>query len=98
MHSTDQVVYSTDLCTIIHKQIEEANGDVELVLCRMFAPPCYYLTAREWSVKVAHCFGMNEVEFMKTYYRLRKVATQRLKAASSEARTDASNAGDSGSR
>ena len=98
MNNSEQPVYSTDLCTIIRQQIAEANGDVELVLCKMFTPPCHYLTAREWSVKVAHCFEMTELEFMKAYYRLRKVATQRLKTASSEHRTDASSSGDSGSR
>ena len=97
MDAKDKLVYTTDLCGKIAQQIAAANGDVELVLCKIFAANCGYENARAYSVTVAQCFGMSDVEFMRSWRKLRFVAAQRLKAASKDAETAAQTSGDSGS-
>lgn len=92
----DRLVYSNEVCTKIKAQIK-VLGSVELVLCKMFAPPCSEAQAHEYAVTVAPCLEMTEEQFMEKFKALRLTAVQRLNAASKFARTDSQSAGLSGS-
>jgi hypothetical protein len=78
---SDKLVYSDDPCAVIRERIKAA-GSVEKLMVVMF-DRCSYYTARDWSVQFSHCFEITPEEFMKKFYKLRKVASQeRAKAAS----------------
>lgn len=78
----DKLVHSSDPCAVIRTRIEH-YGSMDALMVVMF-DLCSYDLAREWSVQFAHCFGLTQVEFMKKFYALRRVASlERTKAASS---------------
>jgi hypothetical protein len=82
----DRLVYTTEICGKIRTQIATL-GSADLVLCKMFAPPCSAAQAYEYALRAAHCFDLTVDEFMKKFKELRKSA-YRVNAASNLSEKD----------
>jgi hypothetical protein len=77
----DRFVWSTDdPCVAVTELLRRNNGDVDKALRALFGRSCSYLTARQLSVALAHCFDMTEDEFMRHFKRLRKLTLSNERA------------------